>query len=264
MILSSKWRAYNDFKRRAYALLFLCSAYKGNRWLGVGCVVATGLGVSVISRSAFDRLKRYHLSLKDNQAPLTETKGATLYLPQGTEEVSTVEIPGIAMVSNESNDYTPCEELALRKRLLMANAVNGLADNPKYVYKDINGASTAQLSNPVTFAIVKDESPIIQGLRLEIQPYVANVDILLGGSFFKSFDTIIDYPNSRLILQCSEEATAASSCRVLPWCSHNVDLTPHCITMTPPPVTGEQPPQWATTWSLSSTQKWRHVQNHRD
>jgi hypothetical protein len=184
----------------------------------VTAVVATGLGTSVITRSALRRLQAA-------DPTLTAATGSTLHLPYGPEQVSTLALDRVAMVSDETNELNACGELALRRRLLIADTVAlGDADKKLIGDKSIDGASVAFHGAGVRFAVMEDQAPLIQSLRTELTPEVADVDVVLGGSFLRLFDVIADYPSSRLILRCG----SGQSCEILPWCGQAQDATPRC------------------------------------
>ena len=184
-------------------------------------VVATGIGVSVMAESAFKRLQARDSSVDYN------IRSATLHLPYGTEAVETITITRAAVVSSETRWLGPCGELALRRRLIVARKI-GLseADSALLSDKTFNGASAAVLTTKVTFAVVKDSSPLIQGLRNELRPRTPDIDVVLSGSFLKHFITEIDYPGDRTILRCAPRRTTGQ-CEVLPFCAHpdNSDRT---------------------------------------
>lgn len=184
----------------------------------VTAVVSTGLGTSVLSRSALRRLQA--------TAPtLTPSPGSTLHLPYGAEQASTLTLDRVAVVSDETDELNPCGELALRRRMLVASQVPlSEADRELIGDKSVDGASTAMPGAPVRFAVVDDEAPLIQSLRKELSPAVADVDVVLGGSFLRNFDFVADYPASRVILRCR----AGETCEILPWCGEASDATPRC------------------------------------
>lgn len=186
--------------------------------VAVMAVLATGLGTSVITRSALARLQAADPDLE-------ATPGSTLYLAYGKEAVSTVELDRAAVVSDETDQLNACGELALRRRLLIAALKGG--DLELIEEKSIDGASVGVSNTKMRFAVIDDNSPLIQGLRKELQPQVADIDALLGGSFLKQFDVLVDYPSSRVILRCNGSA-AQDSCRVFPWCSESKDTDPRC------------------------------------
>jgi len=184
-------------------------------------VLASGLGTTVISRALLERLRGAGVNV-------TETSGATLHLPYGTEsDLSTIQLSQIAVVSDETIDLGPCGELARRRRLLVAER-QGLRDEDR----DKHGASVALLSSPVEVVVLDDTRPLIQGLRQELSPYVADVDMVLGGSILQHFEVDLDYPAARLILQCAEHV-APTRCQVLPFCS--ATESPRCPAPTTTP-----------------------------
>jgi len=187
----------------------------------VTAVVATGLGTSVITRSAFARLAAADPTIKASGS-------ATLHLPGGSEQVQLVQLPRVATVSNQTLEFGPCGELALRRSWLIADKVP-LDPEVKLLIEDksINGASAALTTTPIDFAVLRDEAPLIQGLRNEVQPYASDIDVLLGGSFFERFEVSVDYPANRMILRCSRDAPAGS-CQVLPWCARLQEDRPAC------------------------------------
>jgi hypothetical protein len=180
-------------------------------------LLSTGLGTSIISRSAFERLRA--------QMPeLTETPRQTLYLQTGPLSVSTTEIPRIAVVDDRTLGLGPCGELARRRRLAVAPTI-GIESGDE----SREGAAAAIAERSITFAIVADDAGILQGLRQELRALVADVEVVLGGSFFERFVTDIDYPNGRTLLQCASGLDGAA-CRVYPAC--NGTDGPSCPTRT--------------------------------
>ena len=172
----------------------------------LSAIIATGLGTSIISRSAFDRL---HTRLPD----LKETPRQTLYLQTGPLTVSTTEIPRVAIVDDRALDLGPCGELARRRRLVLAPN-RGISPDDE----GREGAAVALTVSPIVFAIVPDAAAILQGIRQELRSLVADVDVILGGSFLSAFSLDFDYPNGRTIFQCSLGLTA-ETCRVYPSCN---------------------------------------------
>ncbi|MCC6749503.1 MAG: hypothetical protein IT371_17695 [Deltaproteobacteria bacterium] len=178
-------------------------------------VLSTGLGVSVIARSTFERLRA-----ADPTIP--EQVGHTLNLPSGPESVSLTRISRLSLVSDESRDLGPCAEQARRRRLLVANRATAIPSD-----LDQYGASVAELLAPVELAVLRDDAPLLQGLRQELRTTVPDVDLVLGASVLANFDVDLDYPSERTILRCAATA-AGSPCRVLPHCSGRGDR-PACL-----------------------------------
>jgi len=182
-------------------------------------VLATGQGVSVMSRSLLERLRASGVDIAE-QGPVT------LHVPYGSETATLVTITRMAAVSDETIDLGPCAELAHRRRLLVGSRTGVVGTD-----RDYQGASVALIQRSVVFAVVDDPRPLIQGLRQELAPFVGDVDVLLGGSFLSHFDVDLDYPGKRVILRCAEGQTPGA-CEVLPFCSF--DETPRCPDRTGP------------------------------
>lgn len=179
-------------------------------------LLSTGLGTSVIARSAFERLRALYPQLE-------ATPGHTLHLPYGSEPVELVQIPNLAVVASVTRELGPCAELARRQRLLLAPREGILEQD-----RDHSGASTALLTVPTEFAVIDDDAPFIVGLRTELFPVHADVDVVLGGSFLARFRVDVDYPANRVLLEC-DETLGAESCRVIPFCAIEGQDGPKCL-----------------------------------
>ncbi len=184
-------------------------------------IVATGFGMTVISRSLFEQL---HSQFPD----ITESSPTTLYLPSGQETITVTQIERSAIVANQTNELGPCEELALRRRILISSQVPLSVEERQFIEEySVNGTSAAVLEEPFQVAILDDESSLFQGLRQELQPYTASINMVLGGGSLKNFDVIVDYPSQRMILRCND-STAPEKCHALPWCSRDQGIHPSC------------------------------------
>lgn len=174
-------------------------------------LISTGVGISLISRSAFNRLKTLMPGLE-------EIPNQKLYLQTGELTVSTTQIPRLSVVDDRNIALGACGELARRRNLQLAP----FTTLPSEVLK-AEGASVATLDHATPFAIVEDDAAIFQGLRQELSSLTPYIDIILGGSFFAKFVVDLDYPNSRTILRCAE---STEECQVLSPC--NQEDGPKC------------------------------------
>jgi hypothetical protein len=50
---------------------------------------------------------------------------------------------------------------------------------------------------------------------------------VLGGSFLRIFDLIVDYPSHRVLLRCRTDLEDGA-CHILPWCGQNDGDDPRC------------------------------------
>lgn len=178
-----------------------------DRGTPMSALVATGLGVSVMARSAFERLR-----LQDPELELED--GHTLLLASGQEPAALLRLARIALISDEREDERlgACEELARRRRLLVGR--------PEPADRSEAAAAFAFAGDPaegILFAVIADESPIFQGLRQELRPTVADVDLLLGGTVLRFFELDLDYPARRIVLRCVDDV-AGADCHTVPQC----------------------------------------------
>jgi hypothetical protein len=176
-------------------------------------LIATGMGVSIIARSAFERLRL-------ENPDLSAESGHTLHLPYGAEAVELTHIPRIAVVSNRTDRFGPCGEIARRRQMLVGAFERDDAGR--------GGAAIALAGNDdnrIAFAVLADESELFQGLRRELRPETADIDLLLGGSFLRFFETSLDYPAERVVLRCTQK-TAGAGCETIPHC--NEGARPPC------------------------------------
>lgn len=178
----------------------------------VSALVSTGFGVSVIARSAFERLKA-------RRPELVEGAASTLHLPNGAQQVTLTELPILVLVDDLTVDLGPCQELSRRRRLLLAHRDGLDARDRTHI-----GAAVAEVNTPVVFAILADEAPLLQGLRNELRPLVADVDVVLGGNFLSHFEPTFDFPGGRVVLRCAPED---AGCRIIPRCYAD-DRHPRC------------------------------------
>jgi len=203
----------------------------------VNSVLATGLGISIISRSAFERLCTSDSSYRASTPQCTKaTAKFPLHLPYGPEQVFIVRLYRAAVVSNETSFRGACGELALRRRLLIAGSAGLTAEDQQLLNdKQVNGASVALVKTPMLMAVLDDESRLLQGYRQELRPHSPDIDFVLGGSFLEHFDLDVDYPGHRTIFRCARNS-GLERCEVLPFCAHaeNSDKTEiHCPTKKP-------------------------------
>ena len=92
--------------------------------------------------------------------------------------------------------------------------------------QDQDGAAAAELSGGIEFLVVEDDTLLLSGLRTELRPSSADVDVLLAGSALERFDVDLDYPGGRWVFGCSLLHT--DTCRVLPACQQSGGAGPSC------------------------------------
>jgi hypothetical protein len=191
-------------------------------------VVATGVRPTVLTRSA------YHAALRatyaedagpqvDEQidAEIAALPTSSLYLPGSTTPRTVLmgSLPRLALAGNERDEHGPCREVAASRQMADRGCTGSQLDCPCPDENLACGAApSAEVGGEVggvmlEIAIVEDTDPLLQALREELRPLVADVDGLLGMDFLKSFVVDLDYPNDRLIFRCDDVADPRCTAR---------------------------------------------------
>jgi hypothetical protein len=193
-------------------------------------VLATGLPITVLTRSAYDRTPG-HL-------PIDCATESRLYLPGGDPDGELVKIgfiPHLAITDSPADGRGPCVELRAGRIMercgcLAEDPGRPPCDNPGDAFTT-NGAielghvedsqpgvvlpdagvpdagapdCTPPATPTIPVAVIADTHPLIQGVRAELRPDVAEIDGFLGMSTLFDLAVDIDYPNARLLFRCLE------------------------------------------------------------
>jgi hypothetical protein len=183
-------------------------------------VVATGIEPIVLARSTFLRAN-----------PGVDVDGLptqNLYIPGADPSTPTVThvatLPSLAIAGQEtvtsgntSLTRGACNELYASR--MMEKNPNGCATHDArcpFPGSDKTGATGATVELYPTagleVAIVDDTDPLLQSLRAELQPDVAQVDGLIGMQALRQLLTDVDYPNSRMIFCCEKITDGVATC----------------------------------------------------
>lgn len=172
--------------------------------------LSTALGPSLLTKSAYQRYRR-----RFPAPPLAELPGATLHLLSGPTRVQLVEIPFFALsgdVGEDSKGRGPCRE-RFANHAMAEDACNAYGICPCRGNDLFCKASAAiEVTTPTLFAVVDDNLALIQALRDELRPTVAELDGILGVDALGKLRVEFDYPNNRLLMRCLE----SENCTTLP------------------------------------------------
>lgn len=167
-------------------------------------LVATGTIPIVFGESSF---KRVHPQWEPSYA-------ARLQTLQGRITADATRIERIALLGSVSDDRSPCLELAHRRRIHWIRYWKDPAEwrDGAFTINSL-GAPAAVLDTQRTTSatpirldayVVPDTSKLLQGLRFETTPTIPQIDGLVGHQFLSQFETVIDYPGSRVLFRCSD------------------------------------------------------------
>jgi hypothetical protein len=200
-------------------------------------VLSTGVGKSLLSRSAWDRLAaRPELGL----APADALPRGEVLLPTGAVEVGIGVVPGYALLGDlgtASENRGACRELLANRLMSPAPPAPrgcgflraaGLDPEPECPCPDDEGdvcdaAPAVVLDRALEVGVIDDGHPLMQSLRDELRPTLPELDGILAADALGGLRVDLDYPNDRLLIRCLDHA----GCTILP------------------AVLGEQPPSRA-------------------
>ncbi len=168
-------------------------------------VISTGIGMSVLSASAYDR---YTVAV-ETAVPRADLPPATLQLPSGPISAKVAEIPSVALVGEESDVRGPCLELLANKVMTAGGCKDsGVEECPCEDPADdfCRTAAAVDLAEVVRFAIIEDTEPLLQALRDELRPDLPELDGVLGVDALRPVVLELDYENGRMLFSCRDES----------------------------------------------------------
>jgi hypothetical protein len=176
-------------------------------------VMSTGIGISLLGESAYERYRQLVPSAPDVSALPT----GSVLLPSGVVTGQLATIPGLALVGNLTGLDTraPCHQVYV-SHLMQTSNVSSVPDAngcPCGADPDATGKCRVFCNAPaiveltptapgIEFLIVSDDEPTLQALRAELRPDRPEVDGLLGANALQTLEVDIDYPHDRLLGRC--------------------------------------------------------------
>jgi hypothetical protein len=181
--------------------------------------LSTGIGQSVLAASAWDRLVLRSTGL----LPAAQLPRGELSLTSGPVTVGIATMPHLALIGdlgNASEGRGPCRELQASRIMALPGgegcrspAAAGIAcPCPDSDDRFCDAAGALELRNPLTVAVLDDGHPLLQSLRDELRPELAELDGILAADALAPVQLDLDYPGDRLLLRCLDPA----ACRARP------------------------------------------------
>ncbi|MCG8419365.1 MAG: hypothetical protein MJE77_15640 [Proteobacteria bacterium] len=181
-------------------------------------LVSTGLGITIVANSTYERYRLNAETLTGSPAPPPTSIPITIYLSSGPIEAQLGQLNHLALIAEESDQRGPCYER-------YANAF--MTDKGRCEVEDIDNGicpcqgdsrfcragAVVELCGSFPVAVVKDDHPVLQGLRDELRPALPEIDGILGTDILSQLIVDVDYPNGRVILRCAEDT---ESCHIRP------------------------------------------------
>jgi hypothetical protein len=171
------------------------------RGANVLLVLSTGVGTSILSRSAYERYREV-----DPTLPTIEMLPEhTVFLPSGPVTGALTSLANLALVGNsDSNARAPCRQM-WANHLLAARDCRLGDDCPCTSGNNFCGVPSVVELEPlggIPVLIVPDGNETLQSLRAELRPDRPEVDGILGADALRTLELDIDYPHDRLLMRC--------------------------------------------------------------
>jgi hypothetical protein len=155
----------------------------------------------VLGRRAYERYRR---SVIGAFAEYESLPVATLHLTSGPVPVRLASIRRLAIVGDTPGDTarSPCAELRTSRITSNGGCGDDIIDCPCSDRRFCAAAANATIESPLVIAVIADEHPLLQALREELRPELADVDGLIGTAALRAMRVDLDYPNDRVLLDC--------------------------------------------------------------
>jgi hypothetical protein len=215
-----------------------------SRGTDVLLVASTGVGISVLDESAYNR---YREGAPIGSVPDLDTLPPyEVFLPSGPIDGRLAMIPKLALVGNSgSNPRAPCRQVYASHVLgdlgcqystdpstcpcaLPASdpmrpdtcPCTPDSDHPQPLFCGVPAIVELAPPQQLSFLIVSDDDPTIQALRAELRSDRPEVDGILGADALASVELDVDRPHDRLLGRC-----LASDCSARPELSDTCELS---------------------------------------
>jgi hypothetical protein len=166
-------------------------------------VMSTGIGVSILGESAYQRYTVAHKTA----LPLASLPIETVLLPSGPVVGRHAVIERIALAaSSGSSPRAPCRQVYAHHFMMTGDCTTG-DDCPCETAGDtFCGVPAVVELHPtagIDVLVVGDDDRTLQALRTELRPNQAEVDGILGTGAIGTVEVDVDYPNNRVLARCA-------------------------------------------------------------
>ncbi|HSS00061.1 MAG TPA: hypothetical protein VLM79_23555 [Kofleriaceae bacterium] len=178
-------------------------------------VVSTGIGISILGETAYERYRGAHLAAKPPVPPVLALPESAVYLPSGLVTGRLAKIDALALVAaTSSNALAPCRQVYAHHLLTLQNCDpdHEIDDCPCPPNSDFCAVPAVLELTPelgIDFLVVSDDNQTLQALRTELRPDQPEVDGLLGTNALRAVEIDVDYPHDRLLGRCAQDRCSA-------------------------------------------------------
>lgn len=188
-------------------------------------VMSTGVGITLLSESAYERYRSY-----TGGEPLTALPAGSVTLLSGVIEGRTTSISTLALVG-KSTERGACGDVYAHRFLTPdkeeADCLPSEAGCP-CERRPCGAPAIVELPTATDVLVIPDSTPLLEGLRVELHPDEAEVDGVLGTEVLRRMTLDIDYPNNRVLMRCSAGAADDATCVARPEVANSIEDDQRC------------------------------------
>lgn len=169
-------------------------------------VLSTGVGVSLLGESAYERYRAGH----PTALPLDQLPADSVVLPSGPVAGRRATIENLALVASQSSDtLSACRQVYANHFMTARDCIERDADCP--CEDDSSGfcavPAVVELAPApgLSVLVIPDTNETLQSLRTELRPDQAEVDGILGTDALTAAEVDVDYPHNRLLARCTAD-----------------------------------------------------------
>jgi hypothetical protein len=199
-------------------------------------LMSTGIGVSLLGRTAYERYRQAIL-LRSPPEPPPEHDAlpeAEAFLPSGLVAGRRATIDRLALAAaSSSSPRAPCRQVYAHHVVADYQAA-AEGDHPCARGAFCSVPAVVELAPPggIEVLVVPDDNATLQALRAELRPDQPEVDGILGADALALAEIDIDYPHNRVLMRCPSPST---DCVTRPALAEAADRTQVQNCIGPPP-----------------------------
>ncbi len=190
------------------------------RGADINAVLSTGIGVSLLSSSAYDR---YRLVVP-GAPPLSALTDETVFFTSGPIVGKRVSIDRMALVADSTAAFrAPCRQVYAHNIMAYRNCGAATRDCPCSDQEVEDGGfcsvpAIVELTSPanIEMLVVPDTNVTLSALRTELRPDQPEIDAVFGTQALQTIELDIDYPHNRVLARCAGEGLGCAAKPALP------------------------------------------------
>lgn len=180
----------------------------------VELVVSTGIGPTILARSAYER---FRLAGGAGE-PFDALPAASVWIPWGLVEGKAAQIDRMALVGGHDDERGPCKQVYAHHVLteVSCNDSDFLVLDKECPCADADFCRVPAIveltpTAPIDVIVVPDDHEQLQALRTELRPRAAEVEGILGVDALRALSVDVDATNDWVLMRCK-----TSGCTVRP------------------------------------------------